>query len=141
MSLQIPGPQSGRGRLGCRRRRAPQLPGVDGLVEAGDLGGLPVEVTGRRWAASRSGEAYMRRSKSTETQAAATSSSVSTDSDSRSVVAYDGEVRQPFSICLACRRIGGSVSANSDESLEVRFVAPEEVIEPEVSPAIQLKGR
>jgi 8-oxo-dGTP pyrophosphatase MutT (NUDIX family) len=61
-------------------------------------------------------------------------------SDPRSVVAYDdGEVRQQFSICLACQRVGGSVSANSDESLEVRFVAPEGITELEVSPAIQLR--
>jgi 8-oxo-dGTP pyrophosphatase MutT (NUDIX family) len=61
-------------------------------------------------------------------------------SDPRSVVAYDdGEVRQQFSICLACRRVGGSVSASSDESLEVRFVAPDEIAELEVSPAIQLR--
>ncbi len=61
-------------------------------------------------------------------------------SDPRSVVAYDdGEVRQQFSICLACRRVGGSVSADSDESLEVRFVDPEEIAALEVSPAIQLR--
>jgi 8-oxo-dGTP pyrophosphatase MutT (NUDIX family) len=61
-------------------------------------------------------------------------------SDPRSVVAYDdGEVRQQFSICLACRRVGGSESANSDESLEVRFVAPGHLSELKMSPAIQLR--
>jgi 8-oxo-dGTP pyrophosphatase MutT (NUDIX family) len=61
-------------------------------------------------------------------------------SDPRSVVAYDdGEVRQQFSICLACRHVGGSLSAISDESLEVRFVAPQDIGGLELSPAIRLR--
>jgi ADP-ribose pyrophosphatase YjhB (NUDIX family) len=42
-------------------------------------------------------------------------------SDPDHVFAYsDGEVRQEFSVCFACRIIGGEI-ATSDESLEVRF--------------------
>lgn len=42
-------------------------------------------------------------------------------SDPDHVFAYsDGEVRQEFSVCFACRILGGNI-AQSDESLEVRF--------------------
>ncbi|HET6909100.1 MAG TPA: NUDIX domain-containing protein [Mycobacteriales bacterium] len=48
-------------------------------------------------------------------------------SDPGHVVAYDdGEVRQQFSVCLTCRILGGDLST-SDESLEVRLVAPEDI--------------
>ena len=61
-------------------------------------------------------------------------------SDPRAVVAYDdGEVRQQFSICVACRPSGGALSAESDESLEVRFVAPTELEELPMSPAVRLR--
>jgi hypothetical protein len=38
----------------------------------------------------------------------------------------DGEVRQQFSVCFACRLVGG-VLAISDESLEVPFLTPAEI--------------
>lgn len=61
-------------------------------------------------------------------------------SDPRAVVAYDdGEVRQQFSICVACRLSGGALSADSDESLEVRFVAPAELDDLPMSPAVRLR--
>jgi ADP-ribose pyrophosphatase YjhB (NUDIX family) len=44
-------------------------------------------------------------------------------SDPDHVFAYsDGEVRQEFSVCFACRILGGDI-AKSDESLEVQFWA------------------
>jgi ADP-ribose pyrophosphatase YjhB (NUDIX family) len=48
-------------------------------------------------------------------------------SDPEHVVAYDdGEVRQQFSVCIACRLVGGEATT-SDESLDVRFVLPADV--------------
>ena len=48
-------------------------------------------------------------------------------SDPGHVFAYDdGEVRQEFSICLACTITGGSLSVSS-ESTDVRFFAPEDI--------------
>lgn len=48
-------------------------------------------------------------------------------SDSAHVFAYaDGEVRQEFSICLACTIVGGSLAV-SQESTDVRFFAFDEV--------------
>ena len=42
----------------------------------------------------------------------------------RHVVAFsDGEVRQQFSLCFACRLIGGAIKV-SDESTEVGFFLP-----------------
>ena len=43
------------------------------------------------------------------------------------VVAFsDGEVRQEFSICFACRTVGGKLTT-SDESFEAAFFTPEEI--------------
>jgi ADP-ribose pyrophosphatase YjhB (NUDIX family) len=43
-------------------------------------------------------------------------------SDPKHVFAYDdGEVRQEFSVCFACKVLGGSL-AGSDESYEVEFI-------------------
>jgi ADP-ribose pyrophosphatase YjhB (NUDIX family) len=48
-------------------------------------------------------------------------------SDPGHVFAYDdGEVRQEFNICLACKIVGGRLAVSS-ESTEVRFVPLEEV--------------
>jgi ADP-ribose pyrophosphatase YjhB (NUDIX family) len=48
-------------------------------------------------------------------------------SDPKHVFAYDdGEVRQEFSICFACRIVQGEVAV-SEESTEVRFFTPDEV--------------
>ncbi|CAN5671917.1 NUDIX domain-containing protein [soil metagenome] len=60
-------------------------------------------------------------------------------SDPRHVVAYsDGEVRQQFSICFACRIVGGA-PASSDESLEVALFAPEELADLDIGPAVRLR--
>ena len=48
-------------------------------------------------------------------------------SDPGHVFAYDdGEIRQEFSICLACSITGGSLSVSS-ESSDVQFFAPEDI--------------
>jgi ADP-ribose pyrophosphatase YjhB (NUDIX family) len=45
-------------------------------------------------------------------------------SNPQHVVEYgDGEIRQQFSVCFACRLVGGEL-ATSDESLEVGFFTP-----------------
>ncbi|MGW0862538.1 NUDIX hydrolase [Streptomyces sp. NPDC002611] len=49
---------------------------------------------------------------------------VGTYTDPRHVIAYtDGEVRRQFNICFTARIIGGDLTV-SDESTEVRFIAP-----------------
>lgn len=62
-------------------------------------------------------------------------------SDPRHVVAYDdGEVRQQFSICFACRATGGSLGT-SDESLDVRFFAWDELDGLDIAAPIALRLR
>ncbi|MFB7633659.1 NUDIX domain-containing protein [Streptomyces sp. NPDC056149] len=52
---------------------------------------------------------------------------VGTYTDPRHVIAYsDGEVRRQFNVCFTARITGGSL-ALSDESTELRFVAPGEI--------------
>ncbi|MEU7511518.1 NUDIX domain-containing protein [Streptomyces sp. NPDC042898] len=52
---------------------------------------------------------------------------VGTYTDPRHVIAYsDGEVRRQFNVCFAARIVGGSL-AISEESTELRFVAPQEL--------------
>lgn len=52
---------------------------------------------------------------------------VGTYTDPRHVIAYsDGEVRRQFNVCFTARVTGG-VLAISDESTELRFVAPSEI--------------
>jgi 8-oxo-dGTP pyrophosphatase MutT (NUDIX family) len=52
---------------------------------------------------------------------------VGTYTDPRHVIAYsDGEVRRQFNVCFTARITGGEL-AISDESTELRFIAPEEV--------------
>ncbi|WP_328663122.1 NUDIX domain-containing protein [Nocardia salmonicida] len=52
---------------------------------------------------------------------------VGTYTDPRHVIAYgDGEVRRQFNVCFLARIIGGDL-AISDESTELRFVAPSEL--------------
>ncbi|MFD3561641.1 NUDIX domain-containing protein [Streptomyces sp. NPDC058686] len=49
---------------------------------------------------------------------------VGTYTDPRHVIAYtDGEVRRQFNVCFRARLVGGTL-AISDESLELRWVAP-----------------
>ena len=48
-------------------------------------------------------------------------------SEPRHVFEYDdGEVRQEFSVCLACELVGGDLTV-SDESHEVAWFSPEEI--------------
>jgi ADP-ribose pyrophosphatase YjhB (NUDIX family) len=62
-------------------------------------------------------------------------------SNPRHVVEYaDGEVRQQFSICFACRLLGGQL-ATSDESSEVGFFTPAEVEAMPVHESIRLRIR
>jgi ADP-ribose pyrophosphatase YjhB (NUDIX family) len=57
------------------------------------------------------------------------------------VVEYaDGEVRQQFSICFACRLVGGEL-ATSDESTEVGFFAPAEIEGMRMHESIRLRIR
>ncbi|MQS06111.1 NUDIX domain-containing protein [Streptomyces alkaliphilus] len=52
---------------------------------------------------------------------------VGTYTDPRHVIAYsDGEVRRQFNVCFTARIVGGTL-AISDESTELRFVAPGEL--------------
>jgi len=55
------------------------------------------------------------------------------------VVEYsDGEVRQQFSVCFACRVVGGAL-ATSDESSEVGFFTPDEIAGMNVHDSIRLR--
>ena len=57
-------------------------------------------------------------------------------SDPGHVFAYDdGEVRQEFSICLACTITSGSLSVSS-ESTDVRFFAPEDIPDTQIHESI-----
>jgi ADP-ribose pyrophosphatase YjhB (NUDIX family) len=57
----------------------------------------------------------------------------------RHVVAFsNGEVRQQFSLCFACRLVGGELQV-SDESYEVRFFSPEEIKHLNMHPSIRLR--
>ncbi|WP_242902825.1 NUDIX hydrolase [Actinomadura terrae] len=52
---------------------------------------------------------------------------VGTYTDPRHVIAYsDGEVRQQFNVCFTARVVGGALRI-SDESTDLRFVAPREL--------------
>jgi ADP-ribose pyrophosphatase YjhB (NUDIX family) len=58
-------------------------------------------------------------------------------SDPEHVFAYsDGEVRQEFSVCFACRVVGGEIAV-SDESLEVKFWPVEELDGLDMHPSIR----
>jgi ADP-ribose pyrophosphatase YjhB (NUDIX family) len=62
-------------------------------------------------------------------------------SNPRHVVEYgDGEVRQQFSICFACRLVGGQVAV-SDESSEVGFFTPKEIEAMPMHESIRLRIR
>lgn len=57
----------------------------------------------------------------------------------RHVVEYsDGEVRQQFSVCFACQPIGGEL-ATSDETSEVGYFSPGELVAMEIHPSIRLR--
>jgi ADP-ribose pyrophosphatase YjhB (NUDIX family) len=62
-------------------------------------------------------------------------------SDPHHVVEYgDGEIRQQFSVCFACRLVGGKL-ATSDESLEVGFFTPAEIETMPMHESIRLRVR
>jgi ADP-ribose pyrophosphatase YjhB (NUDIX family) len=62
-------------------------------------------------------------------------------SNPKHVVEYgDGEIRQQFSVCFACRLVGGEL-ATSDESLEVGFFTPAEIEAMPVHESIRLRIR
>ena len=50
----------------------------------------------------------------------------------------DGEVRQQFSICFACRLVGGEIRA-SGESTDVRFFSPPDIDRLDAHPSIRLR--
>ena len=53
------------------------------------------------------------------------------------VFAYsDGEVRQEFSVCFACRILGGDIT-KSDESLEVKFWPVQDLNNLDMHPSIR----
>lgn len=54
------------------------------------------------------------------------------------VASADGEVRQQFSVCFACRPVGGE-AAPSDETSDVGFYTPEAIEAMEVHPSIRLR--
>jgi ADP-ribose pyrophosphatase YjhB (NUDIX family) len=55
------------------------------------------------------------------------------------VVAFsNGEVRQQFSLCFACRIVGGELRV-SDESTEAGFFSPEEIEHLDMHPSIRLR--
>jgi ADP-ribose pyrophosphatase YjhB (NUDIX family) len=58
-------------------------------------------------------------------------------SDPDHVFAYsDGEVRQEFSVCFACRILGGDISKSS-ESLEVKFWSVQDLDNLDMHPSIR----
>jgi ADP-ribose pyrophosphatase YjhB (NUDIX family) len=60
-------------------------------------------------------------------------------SDPLHVIAYsDGEVRQQFSICFACRVVGGELQTG-DESSEVGFFDPKQLDSLNIQPSIRLR--
>ena len=60
-------------------------------------------------------------------------------SNPQHVVEYsDGELRQQFSVCFECRRIGGEV-ATSDETSEVGYFSPDEIETMGIHPSIRLR--
>jgi ADP-ribose pyrophosphatase YjhB (NUDIX family) len=62
-------------------------------------------------------------------------------SNPQHVVEYaDGEVRQQFSVCFACRVVGGDLAV-SDESLEVGFFTPEQLEGMPMHESIRLRIR
>ncbi len=61
-------------------------------------------------------------------------------SDPGHVFAYDdGEVRQQFNVCFACRVVGGTLGDSDDEALDVGFFTREEIEQLAVHPSIHLR--
>jgi ADP-ribose pyrophosphatase YjhB (NUDIX family) len=61
-------------------------------------------------------------------------------SNPRRVIAYaDGEVRQEFSVCFACRPVGGRLVDRTDETLEVGFFTREQIATMPMHSSIRLR--
>jgi len=61
-------------------------------------------------------------------------------SDPNHVIAYaDGEVRQQFSVCFACRPTGGDLHAQRSEVTDVGWFTPDEIQNMDVHPSIRLR--
>lgn len=56
------------------------------------------------------------------------------------VALSNGEVRQQFSICFACRLLGGELKI-SEESTDIGFFTPEEIEHLDMHPSIHLRIR
>ncbi|MEZ5175158.1 MAG: NUDIX domain-containing protein [Acidimicrobiia bacterium] len=55
------------------------------------------------------------------------------------IVEYsDGEVRQQFSVCFTCRRVGGELAA-SDETSEIGYFSPADLKDLNIHPSIRLR--
>jgi ADP-ribose pyrophosphatase YjhB (NUDIX family) len=66
---------------------------------------------------------------------------VGTYTDPRHIIVYaNGEVRRQFNICYSAKIIGGE-RAVSDESTDVRFIAPEELDQLPIHPTQRLRLR
>ncbi|MFH9006588.1 NUDIX hydrolase [Streptomyces afghaniensis] len=66
---------------------------------------------------------------------------IGTYTDPRHVIAYtDGEVRRQFNVCFRARITGGELTV-SDESTEVRFVAPADLDSLPMHPTQRLRIR
>ncbi|MCC9307963.1 NUDIX domain-containing protein [Kitasatospora sp. RB6PN24] len=66
---------------------------------------------------------------------------VGTYTDPRHVIAYsDGEVRQQFNVCFTARVIGGELRI-SDESTDLKFVAPADIADLPMHHTQQLRLR
>lgn len=60
-------------------------------------------------------------------------------SDPRHLIAYaDGEVRQPINICLRARQVGGEPRP-TDEASAIEWIAPDEIGNYEIHPAIRMR--
>jgi ADP-ribose pyrophosphatase YjhB (NUDIX family) len=56
------------------------------------------------------------------------------------VVEYgDGEIRQQLSVVFACRPVGGQLATSTEESLEVGFFTPEQIVDLPMHPSIRLR--
>ena len=49
------------------------------------------------------------------------------------------EVRQPINICLRAQVVGGSVRPEPSEAAEVRWVAPDEIADLSIAPALRMR--
>lgn len=56
------------------------------------------------------------------------------------VMAYDdGEVRQQFSLCFTARWIGGSAHEDGEETREVRWMSPDDLVSLNIHPSMRMR--